>query len=179
MHCVMHWRTASLGPWPSLPQAPSCLPNPLAVGTTPDEKYTQVATLSKTCGVHFDKGLRPQLVPAVQWLVAMVTRIPEAASEAVQELCGYAGQHLLQHVNDLLKVVVESAPSVSAEVDTLADSAEHGTSQHSAAIGTSLRWQNVLSNAKQKPWQNVFRVYGTKPKILPIPQTVPNWSNEI
>jgi len=44
-------------------------------------------------------------------------RIPTVASDALQEICGYAGQHLLPHVEELLKVVVSAVPSLPAEVD--------------------------------------------------------------
>mmetsp|Transcript_112005 Transcript_112005/g.176932 ORF Transcript_112005/g.176932 Transcript_112005/m.176932 type:complete len:952 (-) Transcript_112005:57-2912(-) len=91
-----------------------------------EDHCTTIAMLLRTCGPHFERGLKPQLVSAVQWLVGMVQRIPEVASEAVQELCGYAGEHLLPHVSEFLKVVVDTSPRVSAEVDA---------SLHGALVG--------------------------------------------
>jgi len=82
-----------------------------------EEQCTTAATLLRVCGPHFDQVLRPQLVPAVQWLVGVTPRIPSVASEALQEVCGYAGQHLMPHVGELLKVVVSAVPSLSADAD--------------------------------------------------------------
>jgi len=84
---------------------------------TTEEQCATAATLLRVCGPHFEQILRPQLVPSVQWLVSVMPRIPSVASEALQELCGYAGQHLLPHVEELLKVVVAAVPSLPAEVD--------------------------------------------------------------
>lgn len=84
------------------------------------------AALLRACGPHFETGLQAQLVGAVQWLVGMVPRIPLPASETVQELCGYAGQHLVPHVLEFLKVVQATAPAAPPDVDA---------SLHGALIG--------------------------------------------
>jgi len=81
------------------------------------EHCATAANLLRVCGPHFNQAVLPQLVPAVQWLLAVVARIPRVASEALQEICGYAGQHLLPHVQELLKVTVAAAPTLPAEVD--------------------------------------------------------------
>eukprot|EP00928_Gymnodinium_smaydae_P004050 TRINITY_DN11417_c0_g1_i3.p1 TRINITY_DN11417_c0_g1~~TRINITY_DN11417_c0_g1_i3.p1 ORF type:complete len:808 (+),score=192.14 TRINITY_DN11417_c0_g1_i3:582-3005(+) len=98
--------------------------------TTDEGHLLTAAALLRTCGPHFQQRLRPQLVPAVQWLVGMVARIPSAASEAVQELCGYAGEHLVSHVAEFLKVVESSAPAVPAEVDASLYGALVGIARH-------------------------------------------------
>mmetsp|Transcript_14180 Transcript_14180/g.33492 ORF Transcript_14180/g.33492 Transcript_14180/m.33492 type:complete len:952 (+) Transcript_14180:45-2900(+) len=79
---------------------------------------TTAATLLRNCGPHFQRDLRPTLPSAVQWLVERVAAIPEVASEAVQELCGYAGEVLLPHVAAFLEHVVAVVPRVSLAVDT-------------------------------------------------------------
>eukprot|EP00405_Crypthecodinium_cohnii_P020367 CAMPEP_0206476734 /NCGR_PEP_ID=MMETSP0324_2-20121206/34906_1 /ASSEMBLY_ACC=CAM_ASM_000836 /TAXON_ID=2866 /ORGANISM="Crypthecodinium cohnii, Strain Seligo" /LENGTH=672 /DNA_ID=CAMNT_0053952449 /DNA_START=96 /DNA_END=2114 /DNA_ORIENTATION=+ len=81
------------------------------------EQCETAAILLRTCGPHFLKGLQPELASAVQWLVYKVSVIPDTAAEAVQEICGYAGQHLVQHVDEFLKVVEQVAPKSSPSVD--------------------------------------------------------------
>lgn len=91
-----------------------------------EEQCTTAATLLRVCGPHFDQILKPQLVQSVQWLVGVMQRIPTVASEALQEISGYAGQHLLPHVDELLKVISGVAPSLAPEVDA---------SLHGALVG--------------------------------------------
>merc|ERR1712232_1486393 len=55
-----------------------------------------------------------------------VPRVPTASSESVQEICGYAGHHLLPHVSEFLKIVVVVAPNAPADVDA---------SLHGALVG--------------------------------------------
>jgi len=81
------------------------------------EQLSTAATLLRNLGPHFEERLQAHLAAAVQWLMSMVSHIPVEASDAVQELCGYAGRLLLPHVEEFLKVVVQVAPSVSCEVD--------------------------------------------------------------
>jgi len=82
-----------------------------------EEHCATAANLLRVCGPHFNQAVLPQLLPAAQWLMSVMARIPAVASEALQEICGYAGQHLLPHVQDLLQVVVAVAPKLPAEVD--------------------------------------------------------------
>jgi hypothetical protein len=91
-----------------------------------EEQCATAVALLRACGPHFEHNLQQHLVPAVQRLVSLVPRVPAAAGEAVQELCGHAGQHLLPHVGDLLKIVVNVAPSVPTDVDA---------SLHGALVG--------------------------------------------
>eukprot|EP00929_Paragymnodinium_shiwhaense_P048050 TRINITY_DN24354_c0_g1_i1.p1 TRINITY_DN24354_c0_g1~~TRINITY_DN24354_c0_g1_i1.p1 ORF type:complete len:970 (+),score=194.39 TRINITY_DN24354_c0_g1_i1:67-2910(+) len=112
---------------PSIPEVyQTVLQSIFASEVTSEDQCATAAMLLRTCGPHFGQSLRPLLAPSVQWLVGKVPVVPTVASEAVQELCGYAGQHLLPHVEEFLKIVVATAPSVSAEVDS---------SLHGALVG--------------------------------------------
>jgi len=112
---------------PPIPEAYQMVLQSVFRADLPTEEHcTTAAILLRVCGPHFDQILRPQLVPAVQWLVGVMPRIPSVASEALQEICGYAGQHLMPHVGELLKVIVAAVPSLSADVDA---------SLHGALVG--------------------------------------------
>jgi hypothetical protein len=103
---------------PSLPSMYQAVLQSVFRAELPTEEHcATAANLLRACGPHFNQTVLPQLVPAVQWLIGVMARIPEVASEALQEICGYAGQHLLPHVQELLKVIIAAAPSLPAEVD--------------------------------------------------------------
>lgn len=91
-----------------------------------EDQCATIATLLRTCGPQFERALVPHLAPAVQRLMVMVPRIPLAASDAVLEICGYAGQHLLQHLGEFLQAVATSAPTAPTAVDA---------SLHGALVG--------------------------------------------
>eukprot|EP00927_Polykrikos_kofoidii_P039403 TRINITY_DN33800_c0_g1_i1.p1 TRINITY_DN33800_c0_g1~~TRINITY_DN33800_c0_g1_i1.p1 ORF type:complete len:998 (-),score=118.55 TRINITY_DN33800_c0_g1_i1:453-3377(-) len=103
---------------PSLPGVyVAVLQSVFSADVNAEEHCATAATLLRSCGPHFENNLQPQLPAAVQWLMAKASVIPLVASEAVQELCGYAGQHLLPHVAEFLSVVSNTAPLTLAEVD--------------------------------------------------------------
>mmetsp|Transcript_21679 Transcript_21679/g.39770 ORF Transcript_21679/g.39770 Transcript_21679/m.39770 type:complete len:955 (+) Transcript_21679:92-2956(+) len=93
------------------------LPSVFRSSMTSPEHCTTAALLLRSCGPHFQKDLRAHVPSAAQWLVERVAAVPEVASEAVQELCGYAGEALLQHVSGFLQHITTVAPKVSLTVD--------------------------------------------------------------
>jgi len=78
---------------------------------------TTAASLLRCCGPHFERSLQQLLPASVRWLLQIVQQIPVLASDALQELCGYAGKHLMPYVEELLQLVVSAVPVLPAEVD--------------------------------------------------------------